>query len=102
MDAPQLEEEQNELLKALQSAYRTQLVQDCQTIEELEKVFEEFIVVTGSHKEYNSEKLKLKIGQLRQYVNSVSFDMVPWNLITRTHGIRAKCMELFFYEKHEI
>ena len=85
-----------------QQLIRTQQVQNCQSLKELEKLFDEFVVVIGSHKEYNSEKLKLKIEQLRLFVSTVSFDMIPWNIITRTHGIRAKCMELFFYEKHEI
>jgi hypothetical protein len=81
---------------------RTQRVQDCQTIEELEKLFDEFKVITGSHKDYDAEKLKFKIEQMRFMLNSVEFDKVLWNVITRQHGIRAKCMELFYYEKHNI
>lgn len=78
----------------------TQLVQDCQSLTELEKIFDMICPIVGSHKEYTSEKLKYKIEQLRLFVNSGNdFDKVPWNLITRTHGIRAKCMELFMYEK---
>ena len=80
---------------------RTKRVQDCQTLSELELLFDEFKVVRGSHKEYDSEKLKFKIEQLRFLVNTMPFDEIPWNNITRTYGIRAKCMELFFYEKHE-
>jgi hypothetical protein len=81
---------------------RTQKIQDCQTIQELEKLFDEFGSIKGSHKEYDSEKLKLKIEQLRFLLASLPFEQVPWNIITRQHGIRAKCMELFYYEKHEI
>ena len=80
---------------------RTQRVQDCQTIGELESLFDEFVIVKGSHKEYDAEKLKFKIEQLRFLVAGLPFDEVAWNNITRTHGIRAKCMELFFYEKYE-
>ena len=40
---------------------RTQRVQDCQTISELESLFDEFVIVKGSHKEYDAEKLKFKI-----------------------------------------
>lgn len=82
---------------------RTQKVQDCQTIQELENLFDEFKTVKGTQKEYSSETLKFKIEQLRFLINSeITFDKVPWNVITRTHGIRAKCMELFFYEKNGI
>jgi hypothetical protein len=81
---------------------KTQKVQDCQTIAELETLFDEFQSVKGSHKDYDAEKLKLKIEQLRFLTNSLPFEQVPWNVITREHGIRAKCMELFYYEKHEI
>lgn len=80
---------------------RTQKIQDCQSISELEKLFDEFGTIRGSHKEYDSEKLKLKLEQLKFLMSSMEFDKVPWNIITRTHGIRAKCMELFYYEKHE-
>lgn len=81
---------------------RTQRVQDCQTVEELEKLFDEFKSITGSHKEYDSQKLKGKLHQIRLMVNTLPFDNVLWNVITRQHGIRAKCMELFYYEKHGI
>lgn len=78
----------------------TQLVQDCENINELEKVFDEVCPIKGSHKEYTSEKLKYKLEQLRLFVNGGNdFDKVPWNIVTRSHGIRAKCMELFMYEK---
>ena len=78
----------------------TQLVQNCQNIKELENVFDKICPIVGSHKEYTAEKMKLKIEQLRLFVNSGNdFDKIPWNIITRTHGIRAKCMELFMYEK---
>lgn len=84
-------------------ALRTQQVQDCQTIPELENLFDEFNTVQGSMKEYSSETLKFKIEQLRFLLNSdTTFDKIPWNVITRTHGIRAKCMELFYYEKNGI
>lgn len=81
---------------------RTQRVQDCQTILELESLLEEFGSVEGSHKSYTAEKLQFKISQLRSMMEIGSLDIVPWNLMTRTHGLRAKCMELFLYEKNEI
>jgi len=82
---------------------RTQKVQDCQTISDLEKLFDEFKTIQGASKEYSSETLKFKLEQLRFLLNSeLKFDDVPWNVITRSHGIRAKCMELFYYEKHGV
>jgi hypothetical protein len=97
-------ENQNELLQKLDAdfAARTQRVQDCQNVDELMKLFDEFGTVVGSHKEYEAGKLKYKIAQLRLMVNTLPFDNVMWNVITRTHGIRAKCMELFYYEKYRI
>jgi len=91
-------------LKEEEKRLKTQMVQDCQSLHELETVFDKICPIPGSRKSYESERLKEKIAQLRYFVNldSVPFDKVPWNLITRTHGIRAKCMELFFYEKNEI
>lgn len=84
-----------------QTIIRTQKVQDCQTINDLEKLFDELKTVQGDSKEYSAEILKFKLEQLRFLLNSeLKFDDVPWNVITRSHGIRAKCMELFYYEKH--
>lgn len=99
MDKAQLDEQDRLILREM---LRTQSVQDCETIEELETLFDKFVTVTGSHKEYSAEKLKFKIAQLRAMIKTTPFDDVLWNVITRMHGIRAKCMELFYYEKHEI
>jgi hypothetical protein len=99
MDDEQLKQKQKEILNEV---LKTQAVQDVQTLEELENLFEEFGTVIGSHKEYDADKLKFKIAQLREMIKTTPFDDVLWNVITRTHGIRAKCMELFYYEKHEI
>lgn len=84
------------------TASRTLRIQECQNIKELEILFDEFKTVEGSHKTYNSSDLKAKIEQLRMMLQTLPFDEIPWNIITRTYGIRAKCMELFYYEKHEI
>ena len=96
------EKEKEQHRQILDEMLRTQSVQDCQTIEELETLFDKFGTIKGSHKEYSSEKLKFKIGQLRAMLKSTPFDDVLRSVITRMHGIRAKCMELFYYEKHEI
>jgi hypothetical protein len=80
---------------------RTKTVQDCQTLDELRDVFNMFGIVIGSHKEYNAEKLNYKLDQLQILVKTMEFDRIPWTIITRTYGIRAKCMELFWYEKYE-
>lgn len=88
-----------ELLSMSSPAYS---VSCCEDFEELKEVFDAICPIKGSRKEYDSESLKNKIEQLRIFVNTLPFDNVPWNLITRTHGIRAKCMELFYYEKRGI
>lgn len=76
-------------------------IQDCETFEQLEAVLDEIGIVPGSRKEYTANRLKEKIRQLRLLVNTLPYDLVHWNLVTRTYGIRAKCMELFWYEKRE-
>lgn len=83
---------------------KTQMVQDAQSIESLCMVFDEICPVMGSQKEYTAEKLKQKIEQLKALikVSNGNLNNIPWNLMTRTHGIRAKCMELFWYRKYEI
>jgi hypothetical protein len=80
---------------------KTQMIQDCESFEELIEVLDNVCPMQGSRKEYSAERLKEKIEQLRSFLSRVPFDQVPWNLITRTHGLRAKCMELFYYEKYE-
>lgn len=91
---------------------RTQAVQNCQSIEELEMCFDNLKEIKGTKrvsfvenkplevtKTYTAEKMKAKILQLRQFISlGIPFENIPWNLMTRTHGIRAKCMELFYYE----
>lgn len=90
------------LERTTENLTRTQEVQDCQTIDELEKLFDKFGIVKGTTKEYDAEKLKYKVEQIKFMINSgLDFDKISWNVITRTHGIRAKCMELFYYEKNE-
>jgi hypothetical protein len=88
----------------MDSKEKTQMVQDCQTIEELKSVFDQICPVQGSKKSYDAEKLKSKVSSLEFYVVKQKFQMdaVQWNLLTRTHGIRAKTMELLYYAKKGI
>lgn len=82
---------------------KTQVIQDCQNLEELLEAFDKIGAVEGSHKQYTPERLKEKIKQLEAYcVPDIPFEAVRWSIITRSHGIRAKCMELFFYKKKKL
>lgn len=89
----------------LPNFYKTQMVQDCQSIKELIDLLIVIEPVQGSKKEYSAEKLKEKILTLDSYVDpndlgsGVSFNIIPWRTVTRTHGLRAKCMELLWYKK---
>lgn len=83
---------------------KTLLVQDCENFEELYLAFDGIKEVEGSQKRYTASRLKEKTEFIRNLVKqtgSKSFD-VPFNNITRTHGIRAKVMELCYYEFHGI
>jgi hypothetical protein len=81
---------------------KTQMIQDAQNAEELFAAFEKIGSVVGSRKSYTREVLEQKYITLRQLCKTIDFGNVPFNNLTRTHGIRAKAMELLFYEKHEI
>lgn len=77
---------------------RTQMVQDCETLQQLYKVFDELVLIQGSRKEFTADMLKGKIEYLKKCKKeNHSHNQIPWNLLTRTHGIRAKVMELFWY-----
>lgn len=81
---------------------RTQLVQDCQTIYELKSVLDTLVEVEGSHSIYTATQIKDKIDLIQQHLSNGSmFTSIPWNWLSRTHGIRAKCMELFWYKLFE-
>lgn len=81
---------------------RTQLVQDCKTINELKSVLDTLIEVEGSHSTYTADYMKDKIDLIQQHLSNGSmFTSISWNWLTRTHGIRAKCMELFWYKLFE-
>lgn len=78
---------------------RTQLVQDCRSIEELKGVLDTLKEVQGSHSVYTAETLKERIDSIgRNLSDGDSYSSIEWNWLTRTHGIRSKCMELFFYK----
>ncbi len=83
---------------------KTQLVQDCQTLEELKECFKKIEPIKGSQKEYSAEKLSEKVDLLSKIcvVENCNIESIHWNLITRTHGIRAKLMELIYYTKKGI
>ncbi len=81
---------------------KTQRIQDCESFEELFAAFDEIGEIQGSRKPYSPERLKEKVVQIRLLMEGLTFDRIPFNLITRTHGIRAKTMELFWYEINEI
>lgn len=85
-----------------EEALRTQLVQDCQTIDELKSVLDTLKEVEGSHSIYTATQIKDKIDLIQQHLSNGSmFTSIPWNWLTRSHGIRAKCMELFWYKLFE-
>lgn len=81
-----------------EEALRTQLVQDCKTIDELKSVLDTLVEVEGSHSTYTATQIKDKIDLIQHLSNGGEFTLIPWNWLTRTHGIRAKCMELFWYK----
>lgn len=85
-----------------EKALRTQLVQDCQSIDELKSVLDTLGEVEGSHSTYTATQIKDKIDLIQQHLsNGSTFTSIPWNWLTRSHGIRAKCMELFWYKLFE-
>lgn len=85
-----------------EEALRTQLVQDCKTINELKSVLDTLVEVEGSHSTYTAEQIKDKIDLIQEHLSNRSmFTSISWNWLTRTHGIRAKCMELFWYKLFE-
>lgn len=81
-------------------AEKTQLIQDCEGFNELGAAFQVIGDVKGSSKSYTAERLTEKVSQLKFLIehSGVSFDKIPFNNITRSHGIRAKVIELFYYE----
>jgi len=81
---------------------KTQTIQDCQSSSEMVDAFKTIGPVEGSHKQYSPERLAEKLQQLKDIYANNPFDLVPWNNITRTHGIRAKAMEILYYEKRGI
>lgn len=78
---------------------KTQLVQDCQTLDELKEVFYKIELVKGSRKDYSAIKLISYLDGLFLQKTELGYNMedITWNLLTRTHGIRAKAMELIYY-----
>src|SRR3990172_2008515 len=77
---------------------KTQMVQDCQTVAELKDVIKKIAPVQGSQKLYEAEKLLEKIEQVK-LLREVDYSALT--IMTRTHGLRAKLMELMFYEERE-
>ena len=74
------------------------MVQDCQTVAELKDVIKKIAPVQGSQKLYEAEKLLEKIEQVK-LLREVDYSALT--IMTRTHGLRAKLMELMFYEERE-
>lgn len=85
-----------------EESQRTQLIQDCRSIEQLKGVIDILEEVEGSRNIiYTSEKIKERIGLIETNLsNGIPYTSIEWNIITRTHGLRAKCMELFYYETY--
>ena len=82
-------------------ALRTQLVQDCKSITELKGVMDMLEEVEGSHSVYTAETLKERIDIIETDLsNGTPYTSIRWNYLTRTHSIRGKCMELFYYETY--
>jgi hypothetical protein len=80
---------------------KTQMVQDCQTSDELRETFLKIEPVKGSRKDYGAIKLIDYLDSLILQRTGLKYNMeeINWNLLTRTHGIRAKAMELIYYMK---
>lgn len=87
----------------MSDAEKTHTIQQADNADELFEAFDKIVEAQGSHKMYSAERLKEKYLMLRALVMSTKeMSKVPFNLITRTHGIRAKTMELLYYEVHGI
>jgi hypothetical protein len=86
-------------MKTDEYVLRTQMVQDCQSIAELKEIINMLGEVEGPHSIYTAETLKERIDMLGVNLsNGTPYTSIEWNWLTRTHGIRGKCMELFYYE----
>lgn len=81
------------LAARLKEADKTQMVMDCQNIAELKDVIRKISPVQGTQKLHTADKLIEKIEQIKL--------LGEFYIMTRTHGLRAKLMELSLYEKRE-
>lgn len=88
-------------MKTKEHSLRTQLVQDCRSIQELKSVIDTLEEIEGSHSIYASEYIKSRIDLIGTNLsNGIPYVNICWNWLTRTHGIRGKAMELFYYETY--
>ena len=82
---------------------KCEVISKCENFDDLIKAFEEIGEISGSSKTYSPETMKHKILQLRILLGAQGFHKrLPFNVVTRKYGIRAKAIELSWYLSNEI
>lgn len=84
-------------------AEKSYIISNCESFGELSAAFDKIGPVRGSRKYYSPAKMKGKIEQLMVFLDGTNkLEDVPFNIFTRTYGIRAKAMELSYYHIKKI